>query len=208
MKKPRTARTKPTPPPAVDASGAVPDVQIANGAAMRAEWDDPDDTRTVGSRTVRQVHGFRRADPLVSLHKRSPRDVTEQHLRAAERLRDDWEMSQGARRKSGTGNGDVGIITAQMMAATRYRAAVAAMGASLWSILRLIVLDGWTVRAWALKFGWKEHRAAGYLIAALDALHDHYNPPTTRGTRNLLDANAGNVTELQHASGRAPGDDG
>jgi hypothetical protein len=155
---------------------APPRAQIATGHVERAEWDDPDDRRTVGTRTVRQVHGFRRADPLVTLHKRDPREITEQHLRAAERLRDDFERGQGVVRKSGAGNGDMGIITSQMAAAQRYREAVRAVGPRLWTILRLVAIDGWTVAQWAEKFGMSQHAAKGYLIAALDCLHDHYNP--------------------------------
>lgn len=153
-----------------------PSAQVAAGHVERAEWDDPDDTRTVGTRTVRQVHGFRRADPLITLHRRDPREITVQHLRAAERLRDDWEMGQGVMRRAGSGNGEVGIITAQMAAAQRYRAAVKAVGPRLFSVLELIVLHGWTVAQWANKFVLSEHKSKGYLVAALDCLHDHYNP--------------------------------
>lgn len=153
-----------------------PSAQVAAGHVERAEWDDPDDTRTVGTRTVRQVHGFRRADPLITLHRRDPREITVQHLRAAERLRDDFEKSQGVMRGNGTGNGDMGIVNAQMAASARYRAAVRDIGPRLWTILRLIAIDGWTVAQWAEKFELSEHKAKGYLIAALDRLHDHYNP--------------------------------
>lgn len=181
---------------------APPAAQIDTGHVERAEWDDPDDRRTAGSRTVRQVHGYRRADPLVTLHKRAPREITEQHLRAAERLRDDYERGQGVVRRSGTGNGDVGIITSQMAAAQRYRNAVQAVGPRLWAILRLVAIDGWTVARWAQKFGMSAHQSKGYLIAALDCLHDHYNPPV----RKRVDTTASDVAGMLHPTGRAPGE--
>ena len=162
---------------ALDAdTAAPPGAQLANAHAERAEWDDPEDTGRRGS-YARQVHGFRRIDPLITLHRRDPREITEQHIRAAEKLRDDHEMSQGVMRRSG-GGGDMGIVNAQMAAAERYRAAVKAVGPRLWTILRLVVIDGWTVQRWAQKFVMSEHKAKGYLVAALDCLHDHYNPAT------------------------------
>lgn len=180
---PTRARFKSKPNgPAIPEPISPPAQQQANGHAVRAEWDEPNETGRVenylrgGKSYVRQVQGFRRADPLITLHKRDPKEITEHHLRAAERLRDDWEMGQGVMRRSGAGNGDVGIITAQMAAAQRYRSAVKAVGPRLFSVLELIVLHGWTVAQWAEKFGLSEHKAKGYLIAALDCLHDHYNP--------------------------------
>jgi len=172
--------------PQVTERDPIPAAQVETGHAEVASWDDPADTRTVGSRTVRQVHGFRRADPLITLHRRSPADFTAAHLRAAERLRDDYEMSEGARVRSGQGNGDMGIINAQMAAAARYRTAVQAVGATAWTILRLVVLDGWTLARMAAKFHADvatrtgEYRTRRWLMDALDALDLHYNPPSRR----------------------------
>lgn len=177
------------PAPDLGADGAaIPEAQLSNAHATHAQWDDPADTRTVGSRTVRQVYGFRRVDPLITLHRRSPADFPVAFLRAAERLRDDYEMSEGARVRSGQGNGDMGIINAQMAAAARYRNAVQAVGPEPWAILRLVVLDGWTIARFAEKFFPEDVRSVGEkwtrrrLIDALDKLHLHYNPPITRKT--------------------------
>lgn len=166
----------------MDATAHIAEAQIVTGYATRDQWDDPDDTRTVGSRTVRQVHGFRRADPLITLHRRSPADFPVAFLRAAERLRDDYEMSEGARVRAGQGNGDMGIINAQMAAAARYRNAVQAVGPEPWAVLRLVVLDGWALLRWAQRFHVAEKTARRRLIAALDLLHLHYNPPVRRQT--------------------------
>ena len=40
------------------------------------------------------------------------------------------------------------------------------------------------------------------LIAALDALHDHYNP----AVKNRVDTTATHVAGMSHRSGRAPGE--
>lgn len=182
MKSPRRKATRLPPLETI----APPSAQLATGHAERAEWDDPADTGRAGT-GVRMVHGFRRADPLITLHKRDPREITIQHLRAAERLRDDWEMGQGVMRRAGSGNGEVGIITAQMAAAQRYRAAVKAVGPRLFSVLELIVLHEWTVAQWANKFVLSEHKSKGYLVAALDCLHDHYNPKIGDGVHERIE---------------------
>lgn len=152
----------------------VPAAQLVNDAVMRAEWDDPNDTGRRGSYT-RMVHGYRRSDPLITLHRRSPREVTDQHLRAAERLRDDYEISEGVNLGKGSG-GESGPLDVQLDARARYRAAVQAVGPRLSTVLLPVVLSSWTVKQWAEDRGMSETKAAGYLIAALDRLQDHFNP--------------------------------
>jgi len=157
----------------------VPAAQVANGAVERAAWDDPDDTGRRGS-YVRMVHGYRRSDPLITLHRRSPREITQQHLQAAERLRDDYEIGEGVNLGKGSG-GETGPLDVQIDARTRYRAAVAAVGPSLCAILLPVVLSAWTVKQWAEDRGMSETKASGYLTAALDRLQDHYNPVVRKG---------------------------
>jgi len=163
-----------------DGELVVPAAQVVNGAVERATWDDPDDTGRRGS-YVRMVHGYRRSDPLITLHRRSPREVTQQHLQAAERLRDDYEISEGVNLGKGSG-GEAGPMDVQIDARTRYRAAVAAVGPSLCAILLPVVLSAWTVKQWAEDRGMSETKASGYLIAALDRLQDHYNPVVRKGS--------------------------
>jgi len=158
----------------------VPAAQVINGAVERAAWDDPDDTGRRGT-YVRMVHGYRRSDPLITLHRRSPREVTQQHLQAAERLRDDYEISEGVNLGKGSG-GDAGPLDVQLDARTRYRTAVTAVGPSLCAVLLPVVLSAWTVKEWAEDRGMSETKAAGYLIAALDRLQDHYNPVVRKGS--------------------------
>ena len=162
-----------------DADVLVPAIQVANDAVVRDAWDDPNDTGRRGT-YVRMVHGYRRSDPLVTLHRRSPREVTPQHLRAAERLRDDYEIGEGVNLGKG-GGGEAGPLDVQLDARTRYRSAVAAVGPSLCAILLPVVLSAWTVKQWAEDRGMSETKAAGYLIAALDRLRDHYDPVVRKG---------------------------
>ena len=152
----------------------VPATQLVNDVVMRAEWDDPNDTGRRGTYT-RMVHGYRRSDPLITLHRRSPREYTDQHLRAAERLRDDYEISEGVSLEKGQG-GEAGPLDVQLDARARYRAAVQAVGPRLCTILLPVVLSSWTMKRWAEERDMSETKAAGYLIAALDRLHDFFNP--------------------------------
>jgi len=163
-----------------DTDVLVPTTQVVNGAVERAAWDDPDDTGRRGS-YVRMVYGYRRSDPLITLHRRSPREVTPQHLQAAERLRDDYEIGEGVNLGKGSG-GEAGPMDVQIDARTRYRSAVAAVGPSLCAILLPVVLSAWTVKQWAEDRGMSETKASGYLIAALDRLQDHYNPVVRKGS--------------------------
>ena len=98
-----------------------------------------------------------------------------QHLHAVERLKDDFEIGEGVSLGKG-GGGDIGPLDAQLDARTRYRAAVRAVGPSLCGILLPVALSGWTVKQWAAARGMSENKAAGYMIAALDRLQDHYTP--------------------------------
>lgn len=157
---------------------APPAHQVATGQAVRDGWDDPDDRRTVGTRTVRQVYGYRRHDPIIAMHRQAPREVTEAHVRAVSRLRDDYEIGEGVSLGKGTG-GDVGPTDAMLDAKARFRDARDAMG-SAWAILGPIAMDGWSVRDWAAYHGYAAGKAAGMLIAALGRLHDHYNPVVSK----------------------------
>ena len=138
--------------PAIPEPITPPAQQLVNGHASRAEWDDPDDTGRRNSTHARAVHGFRRADPILALHRRSPNEFTRQHVQACERLRDDHEIGQGVNLGLGSGGG-LGPADAQMDAMARYRAAVRALGPRLWAIVDPVVIHWHTVAWWAAKFG-------------------------------------------------------
>lgn len=67
-----------------------------------------------------------------------------------------------------------GYQEGQMQAAQAYRLATAAVGTTLTPALAWCVLSHGTVAGWAECRGWNPHKAAGYLIAALDRLAEHY----------------------------------
>lgn len=153
----------------------VPDVQIATGKAVRGEWDDPNDTGRRGT-GVRMIVGYRRADTILMMHRRSPTEITIRHAQAAERLRDDYEIGEGVNTGGRAGGGEIGPTDAMLDARARFADARRHVGPTLWRVLAPIVLDGWSIKDWAAYHGWAEGKAAGMLIAALGCLYDHYNP--------------------------------
>jgi len=202
-RKKRPAARRKADVPKADAS-ELPAAQLASDKAVRDHWDDPNDTGRVeshlrrGKSYVRQVYGYRRADPVLALHRRSPDQVTARHVQAAERLRDDLEISQGINTGGKGGTRDVGPTEAMIDADTRFRDARASVGDNLWDILARVVLDGWSVKQWTaarpkrdgtgravMRSGkavpaMSEEKASGFLIAALARLDDHYNPRVKR----------------------------
>jgi hypothetical protein len=167
--------------------------QIATGAVVRDTWDDPADTGRQGT-YVRIVSGYRRADPVLAMHRRNPGEITRGHVQAAERLRDDYEIAEGVNTGGRGSGGEVGPTEAMLDARRRFERAKAALGDTLASILLPVVLDGWTVKQWTearplrdaagdlvLRNGkpvpsLSEEKAGGFLIAALGRLRDHYTP--------------------------------
>ena len=158
-----------------------PDVKVVHRhpIVQRGEWADPDDTNQ-RSKTPRPVLGYRRADPLRTMHIRGDL-VTKEHMVAAERLRDDCELGHGARpgserseiRASGHagGPGD-----AQLDALARYTAAVASAGFGTKSceVMLWVVIHGGDASGWAEAHGISRHVVIGLLVAALDNLERHY----------------------------------
>jgi hypothetical protein len=159
---------------------------IREPIAERGHWDDPTDVNE-RSKSPRQQHGYRRADPIATLHARQPLKVTRRHVRVCERLRDDSEISSGARPGDGLGglNGSSssdGPTAAACMATESLRRAKAAVGPSLWKIVDSIVLSGVSIKVYSTNRRITEHNTKGYLMAALDALVDFYEPPIRGGS--------------------------
>ena len=67
-----------------------------------------------------------------------------------------------------------GLPDAQLACASDYRAAEQAVGKVLSAALAWCVLSTGSVEGWAACKGWHRDRAAGYLLAALDRLAEHY----------------------------------
>lgn len=100
---------------------------------------------------------------------------------AATRLVDAYERGiLGARehtiaRISFTRSAPSGLPDTRLACATDYQRAMAAVGITLSAALSWCVLSTGTVEGWAKCKGWPPKRAAGYLLAALDRLADHYD---------------------------------
>ena len=128
--------------------------------------------------------GYRRANPLYAMNRRGKgRTVTHDHLRAAERFRNDYETGilRAASPKSGLGNaGNGGVAQDEeyvwLAAALRYRDAYSAIPASLRAIVEAIVIAGQAVPWIARASAQSEVTTVGLIVAGLDSLADHYWP--------------------------------
>lgn len=126
--------------------------------------------------------GYRRADPLMRMHKADPRLVTRLHLGAARKFSEDYEVgmeggcSPGGLRVAVDGNEAPDVAEMRFDAMARYRAACDAVGPTLRTAVQLSVLHKVSLRAMAPRLGMSEERASGWLLAGLDRLADHYWP--------------------------------
>jgi hypothetical protein len=68
-----------------------------------------------------------------------------------------------------------GLPDGQLACAEDYRRAIQAVGITLSGALAWCVLSTGSVEGWAACKGWHRDRAAGYLMAALARLTDHYD---------------------------------
>lgn len=157
------------------AEDQAPAAQRANGHA------EPDTKRG----------GYRRANPLYAMNRRGKgRTVTHDHLKAAERLRTDYEtgIMGAASPRSGLTGGQGGQAGDEefvwLAAAERYRNAVAAISHSLRGVVEAIVIAGQAVPWIARAIGQSDETAVGLIVAGLDSLADHYWPQ--RDTRAKL----------------------
>ena len=153
--------------------------------AEAGEWRDPDDDNPQ-RRKARTISGSRAADPLQAMAMRG-KLVTERHLKAAQRLLDDWEFGVLGARPSSVKTGGGGYQAAQYPEEARLahladaRAARAAVGERGFSVLAHVVLgipepEQRTVRAYAQRHGMHEQTATGLLFGALERLAEHYLP--------------------------------
>lgn len=178
---------RPMPQPTRARSIPPPDWQAATGYIEQSQWDDPDHVHKTGARTVRQVHGYRVADPLAKLHAHAPRDITRRHLDAARCLRDDDDLAVSA----GAVDSITRLITprapsigagpavARLDALRRRRDAQAACGRP-WDVVAAVVLAGWSVARWAQQAGKSPHGARERLSIGLDLLADYYGVARSR----------------------------
>lgn len=164
---------------AIEEGQAQPIEPVRYGRDVVAgEWTDPVQTNKF-SKAPERVRGFRRTDALVTLLKRGT--ITERHVAVGFKLRDDHELSEGARiggqRSEIRGGGDAsGPADVQLAACARFRAAIQAVGKTVSGMVVHIVLNNQTIASWAEMKGMSASVATGYLISGLDRLQDHYEP--------------------------------
>ncbi len=152
------------------------------GSSLRSGAIRQTPQRWSATPTVAEDGGISRVSPL----DRLPCDV--EHLKAARRLRQDWERGSGAM----SGGGDAGKVDSssgdrdggtvgQLEARRRYQDAVEAVGPRLCGYLLPVVLAGWTVAQMVTKHGGNPMALQGRVMAALDRLADHFGGmPQTR----------------------------
>src|ERR1700722_17206448 len=141
------------------------------------EDDDP------SRRSPKLVRGIRRYSVLHNLHKSDDTQITLDHMKAVARLVADYEIGilgaspPGAQMEKVDGSRSYGVAEVRLKAATAFRQARAALGPRNFCLLEMVAFDNQSVSAVAEAYGINNHHAKGRLIACLDSLHDHYNPP-------------------------------
>ena len=162
-------------------------VELRPALVSPATWRDPDDTAAMerderGRAHQKTIAGFRVVDPLTRL------PCAPEHIKAATKLRIDWERGSGAR----TGSSDAGkvdnsvrdhdSVAAGMEARRRYQDAFDAVGIIGCSWLLPVVLCGWTVADLVKKRGGNAMTVQGRVMAALDRLAEHFGLGESRAT--------------------------
>jgi hypothetical protein len=153
---------------------------LREATAEPASWRDPADT-SPNRRNPKQIEGYRAADALVTLKKRGGQ-ITQLHMRAANRLRSSHELGElGIRpgyERPEVGSAHFGPTDGpnvmRLDALQSYREAKAAVPRSQWPILEHVVIKNGSVSSYGAEHRMRRDQAVGYLIAALDCLVDHY----------------------------------
>lgn len=186
----RPNRNRSTLPPLT--SDGPPSIQLAtivsaDGEVLReplvesADWKDPDDTGTAARmHGAKTVHGHRVAWQIARLHRTSPHEITEQHVKAAERFMNDWNIRNGPLRSQlghGGGSGDSPIVNAAVRAGISLDAVKAALGTAGMLILTVVVINNRPITALAGALHVHRDRAFGRFAATVERLREHYQPP-------------------------------
>jgi len=143
------------------------------GAVERAEWDDPADTNERSAKPW-QVSGWRRSDPVAAMFTRKSPE-----FEAAERLRRDVALADGARRHEQLGTRISGTAPmtptdVQIDAIARVRAACRCWTPSELDIASWCVVQQATVSSYAVRIRMRKETALARLRYALRALASHY----------------------------------
>jgi hypothetical protein len=161
-----------------DSDRLVAKVRMENQTAQAGEWRDPDDLSVV-RRTARVVRGFRGRDSIEVLLDNG--SISRGHARAARRFRKDYELGEiglrAARNLADAPNGfasGTGPSESRMKHLEAYRATVSALMPHLLEVIVAIVIQDETTLSYSQRKRMNRQAVAGYLLASLDHLADHY----------------------------------
>jgi hypothetical protein len=131
--------------------------------------------------------GLSRINPLAAmLANGQGQTVTREHLRAATRLKNDYDTGvEGARSPKPATTRVDGAARDEaeypwLDAITRYNAALDAVGCGLRGVVHAIGVDWRRAGDIATDIGMSEKVTVGLIVAGLDRLADHYNPGATQ----------------------------
>ncbi len=172
-------------------------------------WKDPTDmSARARSHGAREIKGWRRVWTIAKLHTTCPNEITEQFVKAAERLLADYEFGvEGASngrtydRIDGASSG--GMNEAQLDAVRRFREALASLREGEAEVAVLVIVENWSVSQLAERLHLHRDRAHGRLYGALNGLKEHYWPhratrasgPVYEPSAALVDLDAGSLAE-------------
>jgi hypothetical protein len=143
----------------------------------KAIWSEPADVEA-NRPFPRQIKAYRRVNVLHNLCNRT-KLITMAHVRAGDRFRADFEISQmGYNFDYGKIRVDGGAVDSDLPRQAygeMWAAAVRAVGPAMAEILTAVVLFDMPLREWGRLRGIRDEGVVkGYLLAALAALMDHY----------------------------------
>jgi hypothetical protein len=153
----------------------VPDWRIEQSPDEGAETLIDAEARTITPAGVVAGYGARTISPIESLHRRKA--VTDRQYRAAGRIYAAWAFGvHGVRQpaRGCTAWAPAGIADSQLAALGDFREVHAAIGARLWWVIPLVVLDECTVSQVARDRLQHPSTVMELLRIALDTAADHY----------------------------------
>lgn len=162
-----------------DEERTIPTVRLKNQTVIQSEWRDPAD-KNPHRRTPRVISGHRSYDAVeyfVNLGTFNRRQAS-----AARRIRDQFDRAGGVRvgydRMQNVGGGfgpSAGLSEQQRAAIQAFEAAREAVGQTQWVFVSLAILEEKRLVEIAARMGMQAYQVQPRLLAALDALADHYH---------------------------------
>lgn len=163
-------------------------ITLPNGDILREALIQSHQRRDMDNIQVRGakvIIGWRRTWTIDRLHTSSPNEITHRHVKAASRLLDDYQASQGAltggRPPSGS---DIRLdpVEVRIIAAKKYEDAMEAIGLEDARLVYHVVIQNQTMSWVQTNLAMDRHAALGHLSSGLTRLRDHYSPPTRSAT--------------------------